>query len=177
GYKVCGAGGAGTRCDTEPGMPGAAELCGNLLDDDCDGPIDEGFDVGMPCTVGVGACARTGARSCTADRLGTECALMPGVPAPAELCGNLLDDDCDGPVDEGFDVGMPCASGVGACARPGTKVCTSDRLTTECNAAAGTPAPAELCGNGIDDDCDGPVDEGFDVGAACAAGVGACARG
>jgi hypothetical protein len=34
---------------------------------------------------------------------------------------------------------------------------------------------AEVC-NGLDDDCDGVVDEGLGLGAACTSGVGACAK-
>jgi len=41
--------------------------------------------------------------------------------------------------------------------------------------AAIHPGAPELC-NGQDDDCDGATDEGFGVGGACSAGVGACAR-
>jgi hypothetical protein len=175
GFIGCDAIGLGTSCDVVPGDPGLVDECGNLLDDDCDGMTDEGFDVGAPCTVGVGACARIGAKVCTADRLGTECAALPGDPAPAELCGNLIDDDCDIFIDEGFDVGAGCSAGVGACTRPGFKICTADRATTECNAVAGAPA-AELCGNGLDENCDGVPDDGFDVGAGCSPGVGQCKR-
>jgi len=36
-------------------------------------------------------------------------------------------------------------------------------------------AAAETC-NGLDDDCDGTVDDGVPTGASCSAGIGACAR-
>ncbi|MEZ4436419.1 MAG: hypothetical protein R3F65_28805 [bacterium] len=41
-----------------------------------------------------------------------------------------------------------------------------------CGAALPEPG-VEVC-SGVDDDCDGSVDEGFGVGEGCAVGVGAC---
>jgi hypothetical protein len=49
---------------------------------------------------------------------------------------------------------MSCSVGLGACARPGVLVCTAAMTGTQCNAVAGSPT-AELCGNGIDEDCNG----------------------
>ena len=119
-----------------------------------------------------GACAAAGSRVCAADGAGTICGAVPGEPA-AETC-NGLDDDCDGTVDNGFDPGAACESGVGACVRAGDRVCTADGAGTECGAVSGAPT-AETC-NGLDDDCDGFVDDGFDTGAGCTVGEGLCAR-
>ena len=174
GLTVCAVDGTGVVCDATPG-PATEELCGNDLDDDCDGLTDEGFDAGAACSVGQGACAVDGTLICTPDGLGTACDAVAGAPT-AELCGNDLDDDCDGLTDEGFDAGAACSAGVGACTASGTVVCTADRLDTVCDAVAGASPTdgVELCGNGIDDDCDSLTDEGFDAGAACSAGIGAC---
>ena len=108
------------------------------------------------------------------DELSTRCDATPG-PGGAERC-NGLDDNCDGTIDEGFpDLFRPCSTGVGACARAGTKVCAADGLSTQCDAIAG-PVGEERC-NGLDDDCDGAVDDGFDgLGTACTVGDGACRR-
>ena len=153
----------------------AQELCGNGLDDDCDGQTDEGFDVGAPCDAGEGACRRQGQRACSDDGLTTVCNAVPGQPGQ-ELCGNDVDDDCDGQTDEGFDVGEACDVGVGACYRQGENVCTPDGHGTVCNVQPGDPV-AELCGNDLDDDCDGEVDEGYEeVGEVCSSGLGACER-
>src|SRR5690606_34697650 len=91
-------------------------------------------------------------------------------PAP-ERC-NGLDDDCDGTVDEGNpEGGDACGSDVGECA-PGTTRCLGGALTCE-----GAVGPAmEIC-NGLDDDCDGVVDDGIPVGAPCGTDVGECQPG
>ena len=173
GVLRCDASGLGTECDAIPGSPGE-ELCSNHLDDDCDGQVDEDFQVGAGCSVGVGACARMGVEVCNVLTGQTICSTDPGIPQP-ELCGNLVDDDCDGEVDEGFDVGDICTSGIGECARTGNKICRPDGSQTMCNVEAGSPHE-ELCGTHVDEDCDGLVDEGFDVGTLCTSGEGACAR-
>jgi hypothetical protein len=163
-------------CIPNPDSMGA-ELC-NGVDDNCNGQIDEGFPgVGNACNVGVGACARTGTTICRTDGSGTTCSAMPGAPG-VEQCGNGIDDNCNGLVDEGFPMlGMACSAGVGACAASGTYVCSADHLSATCNATPGTPGPIDLCGNGIDDNCNGLVDEGYPtLGTACTVGVGACLR-
>ena len=75
------------------------EICDGK-DNNCDGQIDEGFDVGAACSVGVGACKRDGVKVCSANGTGTVCSATPGTPSP-EICGDSLDNNCDGQVDEG----------------------------------------------------------------------------
>jgi hypothetical protein len=36
------------------------DVCGNGLDEDCDGEIDEGDQRGLECFEGIGACRRQG---------------------------------------------------------------------------------------------------------------------
>ncbi|HLC32886.1 MAG TPA: MopE-related protein, partial [Candidatus Nanoarchaeia archaeon] len=82
---------------------------------------------------------------------------------PAQACApstetcNGLDDDCDGQVDESLSTTSPCSAGVGACARTGTTTtaCSNGAMATiACSATAGTPT-TEVCGNGVDEDCNG----------------------
>jgi hypothetical protein len=53
--------------------------------------------------------------------------------------------------------GQPCVVGAGQCATTGTMGCNDAEAF--CDAVAGAPAP-EVCGDGIDNDCDGVVDNG-----------------
>jgi hypothetical protein len=140
----------------------SSELC-NGFDDDNDGAIDEDFpDLGQPCTVGIGACQRSGVRICSADGLTTRCSAVPGPagqesPPGGPCCRDGVDNDCDGlvdladancleseicdgldndgdgAVDEDFDVGTPCSVGIGSCAVNGQKVCLPDGTGTACN--------------------------------------------
>lgn len=125
-----------------------AEIC-NGRDDDCDGSSDEDFG----CVAGstgscTTACGSNGSRICSSS-----CAWGACTP-PAETC-NARDDDCDGSVDEDF----VCRQGstgtcTTSCGSTGSRICSSS-----CAWGACVP-PAESCGNGRDDDCDGSVDEG-----------------
>lgn len=74
----------------------------------------------------------------------------------------LLTNDCGGactaPFPQGQAPGMPCSNNLqGACRREGTFEC-SGPTTTQCSAANVAPG-AELCGDDIDNDCDGLSDE------------------
>ncbi|MDX2089579.1 MAG: MopE-related protein [Kofleriaceae bacterium] len=127
--------------DSNPNVyTGAREICGDGLDNDCNGQTDEpgcscqpGQSVacysGPNATRGVGRC-RGGIAQCGTTGVLTAC-MGETVPAPTEEC-NGLDDNCDGTVDEGVR---------NACG--------------ECSPTT----PAETCDDGIDNDCDGQTDE------------------
>ncbi len=88
------------RDDAPAIHPDAMEIC-NVVDDDCDGRIDDGAQV----TCGIGWCRRASPNCDPAF-------CMPGQPSP-ETC-NYLDDDCDGEVDEDPDMcanGLVCSEG------------------------------------------------------------------
>ncbi|MFH1469677.1 MAG: MopE-related protein [Pseudomonadota bacterium] len=167
-----------TDCDdAEPGVnPGAAEVCDGV-DQDCDGEVDEdaldaatwyadadsdGYgDAGAV----VAACAQpTGTVADDTDCDDTEPGVNPGV---AEVCDGV-DQDCDGEVDEeALDAATwyadadsdgygDAGAAVAACAQP-TGTVADD---TDCDDAEPgvNPGAAEVC-DGVDQDCDGDVDE------------------
>ena len=176
GVFACGRDGLGVVCDAEPGEPGVGDAC-NGADDDCDGDVDEDHPLlGAECTVGVGACSVPGIYVCNGEGDDVVCDATEEDPEDLDLCGNGVDDDCDGGVDNGDpDIGDVCVVGVGACQRVGVRVCAGDGRGTVCSVEAGEPGLAELCGNGIDDNCNEETDEGFeDLGVGCEVGQGVC---
>ncbi len=159
------------------------EIC-NGRDDDCDGTADNGSmpGVGDVCGIDVGEC-QTGHLICSAGHL-----VCSGNSGPStEVCDGK-DNDCDGVVDNitrecydfptgcmnvSSDVNNPHFECMGRCI-PGFQTCT---IQTEpgfgtCTGELGPQQ--ELC-NGVDDNCDGNVDEDFPMlGQECERGQGLC---
>ncbi len=134
-----------------------SEMCDGL-DNDCDGMVDEGYDVDADGYTTCGSDpANPGTRPTPtrADCDDTEAAINPGA---MEICDGL-DNDCDGSIDPGCDcttgATQACGSGIGAC-MPGTQTCV-DGAWGACEGGVDAAA-GETCDN-IDEDCDGNVDE------------------
>ena len=176
GHTVCYAGGIPHNTCIDNQAKPSAETC-NGIDDDCNGLVDDGLTApSQACTVGVGACQRSGTQYKTCEGISGwsadygACSATPGEPS-TETC-NGLDDDCNGAIDNGFDLGGICSVGKGVCQSSGVLVCKADGTGTKCSAVEGTPT-AEVC-NGLDDNCDGNIDEGFNVGASCDSAPNSC---
>jgi len=162
-------------CDDEdptvgPGMP---EICGNGVDDNCDGNIDEIYDEDND---GFTNCEPVDCDDGDAD-------VYPGAP---EVCDGK-DNDCDGACDLEFDLDSDgytaCPDGTGSAA--GAEgfcgvVPTAPDFDCDDTRADVSPGLPEVC-NGIDDNCDGLVDEGLSLacyeGPAGTENVGQCRGG
>ncbi|MCB9619734.1 MAG: hypothetical protein H6724_09850 [Sandaracinus sp.] len=181
----CGGEGGFLTCDTADygaDYEATETLCDGL-DNDCDGTTDEG----CPCEDGAtqacgsdeGACM-AGTQTCTGGTFG---ACVGEVGPMGESC-NGLDDDCDGMMDEPGDLTPPacplqqgvCAGSVRACGGVAGWIACSGVVSY----GGDYQAMETLC-DGLDNDCDGIVDEGCTCidGAtqACGSDVGLCMAG
>lgn len=130
-----------------------AEICDGQ-DNDCDGTVDNGFNINSACSAGIGECAASGTIQCSSNA--ATCNATAKAPQTERCDGK--DNDCDGVPDNGFNVGSACTVGVGACTAPGVFACKADG-TAVCNGVPRAPQ-AEKCADGVDSDCDGNTDNG-----------------
>jgi hypothetical protein len=146
---------------------GDAAFNPEAVEDDCTDPADYDCDGSVEYADGDG----DGWAACQ-DCDDGDAAVSPGA---AELC-NGVDDDCDSWVDEDDAIDAATwyadddgdgygdvSSATAACSQPTGFV--ADATDCDDGAAAVNPGAAELC-NGLDDDCDGTVDEDAAIDAA-----------
>jgi len=164
----------GLRCDVvdcddtnSSVYPGAPELCGNGIDENCDGED-------LPCedADGDGYTSDVDCDDENPDR-------FPGNPEAPNTCTGVDPPKCDDGVDQ------DCDGQDAICVTD--KDCDESPVPHDCNDDVSSihPGAPELCGNGVDDNCNGEVDEGcvpcdldgdgferFDAEAGCAPPVG-----
>ncbi len=165
-------------CNDAPGVgfainPGVDEVCDGV-DNNCDGVIDEsmatdaslwyadadGDGFGDPAGAVTACGAPDGYVADATDCDDTNAEVNTG---GVETC-NGLDDNCDGNVDEGFAAVVYADTDGDGYGDPGTGACgardgyvSDDTDCDDTNAAINTSA-SEVC-DGVDNNCDGTVDE------------------
>ena len=166
---------------TDGGAGLGVEVCGDGVDNDCDGAID-GADSDLSGDPQVGAVcfgdpdglcadpAHAGVTACVGQQIVCQGPNVLFEDDMQEVCdGNSVDEDCDGAVDNSpVNAGSACGlSNLFPCAL-GTEQCINGSLTCIGNVDPGI----ETC-NGVDDDCDGFIDSigpntpPVDTGGAC----------
>ena len=132
-------------------MPGS-EMCDGV-DNDCNGAVDDNIPgTGTDCVTGEQGVCGPGTIQCQNGTV--DC--FSNVVASNEKCDGL-DNDCNGAVDDLPGAGMACSTGLlGVCAS-GINGCVNGTLQCVQQVQA---AATDTCGDNLDNNCNGTVDEG-----------------
>jgi hypothetical protein len=123
-------------------FPGGTEVCGDNIDNNCDGAIDEG------CTTDIDGDGFVTADDCDDNNV----AVYPGA---AEVC-DLVDNNCDAVIDEGFDLdgdGYTSCNGdcndndntiwIGAFCNDGNPATGGDQIQSDCTCLGYISSPGD----------------------------------
>jgi hypothetical protein len=148
---------AGGDCDDTDSEvnPNAVEVCTDGIDNNCNGLVDiqdpDAVDCPQTCTDNDGDTYAIDGGGCgPVDCDDTD----PGVnPGTTEVCGDEVDNNCSGVIDEGCDPTCPDADA--------DSYQDATCGGTDCNDFVATinPGAAEVCGNGVDENCNGASDD------------------
>jgi len=164
--QIPGTVGNGLDCDdgNVAAFPGNPEVCDGA-DNNCNSATDESFDEDGD---NVTTCGPDGDPATTADNdCDDNAATGPGnFPGNNESCDGA-DNNCNGLLDDGFDLDI---DGVTTCGLDGNPATTGDNDCDDTEDQS-YPGNMEIC-DGIDNDCSGSADDGGDAlggGALCPA--------
>ncbi|NNF33962.1 MAG: hypothetical protein HKN68_07630, partial [Saprospiraceae bacterium] len=158
--------------DSNAGVyPGASEIVGNGIDDDCDGfelcycdQDDDGVRPDATCTVqSVDMDCNDSGEATPSDPIGdcddSNANVYPGAP---EIIGNDIDENCDTQElcyvdadDDGYRTNSTVASVDLDCMDSGEATPTDPAGDCNDGNAGINPGVTEICNDGIDNDCDG----------------------
>ncbi|MBD3313854.1 PKD domain-containing protein, partial [Candidatus Woesearchaeota archaeon] len=172
-----------TDCDdADPNInPGEIDVC-NGVDDDCDAGTADGSGESAPLNSNQqGECSGSEQICAGVSGWQDDYSGIPTYESPDEVTCDTLDNDCDGTADEGLTTtyyldgdsdlyGNPAVF-VDECSQPAGYV--ADNTDCDDGDAGINPGAAEICGDGIDQDCSGSDvpctcgDSTVDIGETC----------
>jgi hypothetical protein len=162
----------GTTVDCNDGsaqvFPGAGEDCTDGIDNDCDGLVDtqdpDAANCPIVCTDNDGdGYSIDGGQCGPVDCVDADASINPGA---IESCTDGIDNNCNGLLDDLDPGAVGCGPNCTDADKDGFAIDGGSCGPVDCNDADALTSPnsPEIC-DGRDNNCDGAIDEGFDVDA------------